>query len=128
LANKNVYDYTVRIDKTGFWTIANETGPVEKPENPMSYVLVGIVACIAVTAKPILEKMRIDFTEVVVNGKLFMVDDLVRFSDRVECTMQIEGSSTLSEETKGRIAEITKRNCSVSVTIARNPKISLNIV
>jgi len=125
---KNIYDYTVRLDRLSCMSIANETGPVEKPENPISYLLVGVLSCIAITAKQVLEKMRVEFEAVSVNGLLYMVDDKVRYSDRIECSMTVEGGPCQTEEAKERLAEIVKKHCSVSVTIAKNPSIKLKVV
>lgn len=122
---KEVYDYTIRIDNAGNTTIANETGALDKPENSISYMLVGLISCIAITLKPILEKMRIECDAIAVHGKLFMVDEKPRYSDRIECSVSLENGPELTAEMKDRIAELTKKYCSVSVTIAKNPKITL---
>jgi uncharacterized OsmC-like protein len=122
---KPVYDYTLRLDKAGNTTIANETGALDKPENSISYMLVGLISCIAITVKPILEKMRIECDAVVVHGLLYMVDDTPRYSDRIECSMSLENGPEMTDEIRDRVAELTKKYCSVSVTIAKNPKITL---
>ena len=125
---KNLYDYTIRIGKSGDTTIMNETGVLDKPENSISYMLVGLISCAAITLKPILEKMKIDCDAVSVNGKLYMVDDTPRYSDRIECTVSLENGPEMNDEMKERLAELTKKYCSVSVTIAKNPKISLKLM
>jgi uncharacterized OsmC-like protein len=104
---------------------SNETGELDKPENCMSYMLVGILGCMALTARPILEKMRIECDAVIAKGKLYMVDEAVRYGNRIECTLGLENGPELDAETKARIAELTKKHCSVSVTIAKNPEITL---
>lgn len=124
---KNLYDYTIRIDRHGGTTISNETGILDKPENSISYMLVGLISCVAITLKPILEKMKIDCDAVSVNGKLYMVEDTPRYSDRIDCSVSLENGPELNEEMKCRLAELTKKYCSVSVTIAKNPKITLVI-
>lgn len=124
---KNLYDYTIRIDRHGGTTISNEAGILDKPENSISYMLVGLISCVAITLKPILEKMKIDCDAVSVNGKLYMVEDTPRYSDRIDCSVSLENGPELNEEMKCRLAELTKKYCSVSVTIAKNPKITLVI-
>ncbi len=122
---KNLYDYTLRLDKAGNTTIANETGALDKPENSISYMLVGLISCIAITLKPILEKMRIECDAIVVHGELYMVQAEPRYSDRIDCSVSLENGPELTDDMKARIAELTKKYCSVSVTIAKNPKITL---
>lgn len=122
---KNLYDYTLRLDKAGVTTIANETGALDKPENSISYMLVGLISCIAITLKPILEKMRIECDAIVVHGELYMVQAEPRYSDRIDCSVSLENGPELTDDMKARIAELTKKYCSVSVTIAKNPKITL---
>lgn len=124
---KNVYDYTVRLDKDGNSRFFNEAGEVDKPENSISYLLVGLINCTALTLKPILEKMRIECDAISVNGKLYMVDDKVRYSDRIDCTIKLENAAELTEEQKARLAELTKKHCSVSVTIQKNPTMTLRL-
>jgi uncharacterized OsmC-like protein len=125
MARKDVYEYTLRLDSVDTISFANEEGPLEKPENSISYMLVGILSCMAITVKPILEKMRIGCDAVSVNGKLYMVNAAVRYSDRIECTMRLENAPQLDADTQQRIIELTKKHCSVSVTIANNPSITL---
>jgi uncharacterized OsmC-like protein len=124
---KNLYDYTLRLDKAGVTTIANETGALDKPENSISYMLVGLISCIAITLKPILEKMRIECDAIVVHGELYMVQAEPRYSDRIDCSVSLENGPELTDDMKARIAELTKKYCSVSVTIAKNPKITLAV-
>ncbi|HNV35077.1 MAG TPA: OsmC family protein [Bacillota bacterium] len=127
MANKDLYVYTVKMDNDGNMEIFNETGKVETPENPICYLLVGLIACMASTARAILAKMRIDYEKLVVGGKLYMVDEKIRYGDRIECNMSLEGSELVDPATKKRIAEITEKYCTVSVTIKNNPKITLSM-
>ncbi len=127
MASKNLYEYTLRIDKSEKIRFSNETGEIDKPENCISYLLVGILGCMAITARMILAKMRIDNDAVIVKGKLYMIDEAVRYSDRIDCSMSVESTPTLTEEVKERVVELIKKNCSVSVTIAKNPDITLKM-
>lgn len=127
MANKDLYVYTVKVDKDGNTEMYDETGKVDAPENWVCYLLVGLIGCMAGTAQSVLSKMRIDYEKVVVNGKLYMVDGKIRYSDRIDCSMSLEGSELLDPGTKERIAEITEKYCTVSVTIKSNPKITLTM-
>jgi uncharacterized OsmC-like protein len=127
VGKKNLYEYTLRYDKTENMCFSNEAGELEKPENSISYLLVGILGCMAATARLILKKMRIDNDAVIIKGRLYMLDETVRYSNRIECTMSLENAPTIAEDVKKRIVEMTEKNCTVSVTIANNPNITLTI-
>ncbi len=127
MGKKDLYEYTLRIDNSEKISFSNETGELEKPENCISYLLVGILGCMAITARTILAKMRIENDGVIVKGRLYMVNEAVRYSDRIECSMSIENTPTLTGEAKERIVDLVKKNCSVSVTIAKNPDITLKM-
>lgn len=125
MARKEVYEYTLWLDSKDEISFENEEGPLEKPENSISYVLVGILSCIAITAKAIAAKMRLSCDGIVVNGKLYMVDGEVRYSDRIACSMKLQNGPKMSEEARLRLIELTKKHCSVSLTIDSHPKITL---
>jgi uncharacterized OsmC-like protein len=125
MSNKDLYFYTLKMDKESHTKIFNETGEVNCPENSVAYLLVGLLSCMASTAKSILEKMKIDYELIVISGKLYMVDEKIRYSNKIECSLSLEGGPELPAETKERLAQITKKYCTVSVTIQKNPEITL---
>lgn len=127
MANKDVYNYTVKFDKDGSTEMFNETGKLNYPENSVSYLLVGLLSCMARTAVAMLEKMKIEYDKVVLSGKLYMVDEKPRYGNRIECEMSLEGGPELAEDVKERLAQLTKKYCTVSVTIANNPEIILSM-
>lgn len=127
MASKDIYNYTLKIDKDGRTWMFNETGEIDRPENSISYMLVGLLSCMGLTAQSILEKMKIDYEKVVMNGLLYMVDEKIRYGNRIECSLSLEGGPELDGETKARIAQITKKYCTVSVTIEKNPEITLSM-
>lgn len=127
MANKDVYNHTVKIDKEGKTWLYNEGVEMDRPENPVGYLLVGLLSCMGLTAQSILGKMKIDYEKVVLNGLLYMVDEKIRYGNRITCTLSLEGGPVLDEETKARIAQISKKYCTVSVTIERNPEITLSM-
>ena len=127
MASKDVYNYTLKIGKDGRTWMFNETGEIQTPENSISYLLVGLLSCMGLTAQSILEKMKIDYEKVVMNGLLYMVDEKIRYGNRINCTLSLEGGPDLDAETKARIAQITKKYCTVSVTIEKNPEVALSM-
>ncbi len=127
MANKDVYNHTVKIDKDGKTWLYDEGVEMEKPGGPVSYLLVGLLSCMGLTAQAILGKMKIDYEKVVMNGLLYMVDEKIRYGNKIKCTLSLEGAPELDEETKTRIAQISKKYCTVSVTIERNPEITLSM-
>ncbi len=128
MAKKSVYEYTVRVDRSGDFRFSNETGALERPENCISYLLVGVLGCMGITANSIIEKMRIDCDAVIVHGRVHMADEAVRYGERIECDMRLENGPELAAEAKERIVDLTKKHCSVSVTIAKNPGMTLTMV
>ena len=127
MANKDVYNHTVKIDKDGKTWLYDEGVEMEKPGGPVGYLLIGLLTCMGLTAQAILGKMKIDYEKVVMNGLLYMVDEKIRYGNRIKCTLSLEGAPELDEETKTRIAQISKKYCTVSVTIERNPEITLSM-
>ncbi len=127
MANKDVYNYTLKIDKDGSTRIFNETGELDKPENPVGYLLVGLLSCLGLTAQSILGKMQIGYEKIVMNALLYMVDEKIRYGNRIKCTLSLEGAPELDADTKARIVQITKKYCTVSVTIEKNPEITLSM-
>lgn len=127
MASKDLYSYTLKIAKDGSTWMYNETGEIDRPENSISYMLVGLLSCMGLTAQSILEKMKIDYEKVVMNGLLYMVDEKIRYGNRIECSLSLEGGPELDSETKARIAQITKKYCTVSVTIEKHPDITLSM-
>lgn len=127
MANKDVYDYTLKLDKQGNDELFNETGKMQSPENSISYLLVGVLSCMGHTAISILDKMRINYEKIIMSGKLYMVGEKIRYGNRIDCNMILEGGPDLDDATRDRIAQITKKYCTVSVTIANNPEITLSM-
>lgn len=127
MAKKNLYEYSLRVDTAGDFRFSNETGELQKPENCISYLHVGVLGCMGLTARGLLEKMRIPYTGVVVEGRLTMVEGEVRYAGSIECSLRVEGAPEMSAEQKARLVDLTKKHCSVSVTIANNPKITLGM-
>lgn len=127
MANKDVYNYTVKIGSDGSSEMYNEAGRLNYPENSISYLLVGVLSCMANTAVAMLEKMKIEYEKVVLSGKLYMVDEKIRYGNRIECEMSLEGGPELADDVKERLAQLTKKYCTVSVTISSNPEITLSM-
>jgi len=125
LAEMDVYEYTLRINKEGLARIYNEAGELDRPEESVGYLLVGILSCMGLTCRSILEKMKIEYSKIVMNGKVHMVDDNIRYVNRIECKLSLEGGPELEAGVKARIAQLTKKYCTVSVTIDRHPEITL---
>lgn len=125
MADLDVYDYTLKIDKAGFARIYNAEVELDRPEESVGYLLVGILSCMGLTCRSILEKMKIEYGKIVMNGKVHMVDDNIRYGNRIECKLSLEGGPELEADVKTRIAQLTKKYCTVSVTIDRHPEITL---
>jgi uncharacterized OsmC-like protein len=125
MGNKNTYNYTIKLDKEDHMEIYNEEGKLDSPENSIAYLLVGLLSCMSLTAKSMLQKMQINYEKIIVEGKLSMVDVPIRHGSKIECKMSLEGGPVLLQETKERLAQLTKKYCTVSVTIESHPEMTL---
>lgn len=121
----DVYDYTLKIDKSGHARIFKEEQELDSPEESVGYLLVGILSCMGLTCRSILEKMKIEYSMIIMNGKVHMVDDNIRYGNRIECKLSLEEGPELGVDVKERIAQLTKKYCTVSQTIDRHPEITL---
>lgn len=125
MADKDVYACALKLDNQGRMELFGEAGEMDRPEDPVSYMLVGLISCLALTAKSILDKMQVGYEKVVVDGKVYMADDKIRYGDRIECKMSLEGGPDFDDGQKARLAQLTKKYCTVSRTIENRPEITL---
>ena len=103
-------------------------GDKENGYGPKALLLAGLAGCSGVDVVDILEKMRVDFSDLVIEAEAEQTDDNPKVFKEIQITFKVKTEIVNEDKVKKAIELSLEKYCGVSAMLRKNSPINYKLV
>lgn len=109
------------------WRLEDENGQrMEGALSPVAHLVASLVGCAGITMCALIDKMKIEHQEIVIEGRAVIVDKNPAFVESISLEVEAPGAD-MNEAQLARVLEMTEKYCLVAQTLKRGPELQISM-